>query len=92
MRVAICVGGRMKTKAVVAVVFAALLLTACAGSPVRQDGATTSSAQPAPEKPTNKQCVAGCTGDYPTCVARGDGSREDNAECEAEFRACAAAC
>ncbi len=83
----------MKTKAIVVIAFVTLFVTACGGNPVHQDAvATTSEPAAAPEQPTKSSCVASCTDAYPTCVAHGDGSREENADCEAEFRACASAC
>ncbi|KAF0191369.1 MAG: hypothetical protein FD165_1703 [Gammaproteobacteria bacterium] len=88
----------MKTKAIVVIAFVALFVTACGGNPVHQDAVAATSEpaaapeKPTPEPPTKKSCVASCTDDYPTCVAHGDGSAEENADCEAEFRACASAC
>lgn len=65
----------------------------CSATGGKPDAAAADGAVPmATSQPKNRGCVANCTNDYSICVTRGDGSTEDNAECEAEFRGCAAAC
>lgn len=83
----------MNTRAIVSISFVVMFAAGCSGSPVRDRAAADASGEPmAAAKKPNKTCVANCTNDYSICVTRGDGSTEDNAECEAEFRACADAC